>query len=418
MERTEDRTRSDIAAAKRELARLGASATTFGVVRSTIAREVEQIRTAVAAGRPVIPEISYVDIAAETVTERQLQDVRHRGCVIIRGVFDRSLAGEWNDELRGYLDQNKYIERAAEKAGMDQYFDAAAPAAQSSVRAPQIYGVYWSRPQIMARQADSMARTKRFLNRLYDTHAPAGPEFDPDHDYTYADRVRRRVPGDTTIGLQPHMDGGSYERWVDPAYQKIYSPIFGGEPDRFDPWNAAHRTQTREFASPAVCSMYRSFQGWTALTPQGPGDGTLSLIPIANSIAYLLLRAMQPDVPDDELCGAKPGRSLRARPEWHAELLEGLVSIPLLYPGDTVWWQPDIVHAVANEHSGDHESNVIYVGASPRCAKNESYARRQALHFLDGRSGPDFAAEDYEVDFAGRAVLGDLTDLGRSQMCV
>ena len=56
--------------------------------------------------------------------------------------------------------------------------------------------------------------------------------------------------------------------------------------------------------------MFRTFQGWTALTRQGQGDGTLQLIPIANSMVYMLLRALQDDVPDNELCGAKPGRAL------------------------------------------------------------------------------------------------------------
>ena len=214
------------------------------------------------------------------------------------------------------------------------------------------------------------------------------------------------------------MDAGSFERWLDPAYRRIYADVFNGRFDDFDPWKAAYRTKTREYQSPAVCSMYRTFQGWTALTPQGPEDGTLRLLPIAKSIAYLLLRALQPDVADDDLCGATPGRSLGAFPEWHAELLEGLVSIPLLQPGDTVWWQPDVVHSVADTHSGENDANVIYVGASPRCEKNEIYARRQAQHFLDGRSAPDFAAQDYEVDFEGRATLDDLTELGRRQMAL
>ena len=36
----------------------------------------------------------------------------------------------------------------------------------------------------------------------------------------YADRVRRREPGDDTLGLSPHCDAGSVERWIDKAYQK------------------------------------------------------------------------------------------------------------------------------------------------------------------------------------------------------
>ena len=126
--------------------------------------------------------------------------------------------------------------------------------------------MYWSRPQVMARQAETMAATKRFLNHLWDTAAPAGPEFDPDHDLSYADRTRRRSPGDNTLGLSPHVDAGSYERWVDPAYHQIYKSIFNGNLEQYDPWRAAYRTQTREFESPAVSSMFRTFQGWTALT--------------------------------------------------------------------------------------------------------------------------------------------------------
>jgi hypothetical protein len=268
----------------------------------------------------------------------------------------------------------------------------------------------------MARQDPAMAETKRFLNRLWDVRGPMGDEFDPDHDFAYADRTRRRAPGDTTLGLSPHMDSGSYERWLDPAYQKIYGDVFAGRWRDYDPWKAAFRTQTREYASPAVCSMFRTFQGWTALTAQGPRDGTLSLLPVANSIAYFLLRALQDDVADDDLCGAVPGRALGATEAWHGELLPGLVSIPEVGPGDTVWWHPDVIHAVADEHAGKDFANVIYIGASPVCSKNAAYAQKQSKAFLAGTSAPDFAAEDYEVDFDGRATLDDLTALGRAQM--
>jgi hypothetical protein len=41
---------------------------------------------------------------------------------------------------------------------------------------------------------------------------------------------------------------------------------------------------------------------------------------------------------------------------------------------------------------------------------------RQATAFLSGRSCPDFAPEDFEVDFEDRARLEDLTPLGLAQM--
>ena len=132
--------------------------------------------------------------------------------------------------------------------------------------------------------------------------------------------------------------------------------------------------------------MFRTFQGWTALTPQGPGDGTLQLLPISNSIAYTLLRSLMPDVPADQFCLAQPGRALGVDETWHADLIDGMVSIPRVEPGDTVWWHPDVIHAVESKHNGDEYANVIYVGTSPVCSKNEAYARRQAEHFLAGKS--------------------------------
>ena len=384
----------------------------FAESRELVLREVEAIRTQYDSELSVIPQIEYHKIADCAVEEPFRELVRRRGCVIVKGVFDRIQVSEWNHEIGEYIDRNDYLTAANKKRDLDKYFSALKNAT------PQIFSLYWSRPQVMARQAVSMAITKRFLNQLYDTSGPMGPEFDPENDFTYADRIRRRQPGDTTLGLSPHMDSGSYERWCDPAYQAIYRRIYEGNIQGFDPWKAAFRTQTREYASPSVCSMFRTFQGWTALTPQGPGDGTLSLLPIAKSISYFLLRALQKDVAEDDLCGATPGRALGASQEWHKEILEGLISIPEVEPGDTVWWHPDVIHSVANEHQGDHYANVIYVGASPVCAKNEAYARRQADAFYSGRSAPDFAAEDYEVNFKGRATVDDLTELGRRQLYI
>ncbi|NQW01937.1 MAG: DUF1479 domain-containing protein [Rhodospirillales bacterium] len=382
----------------------------FATIADAMRREADIILAEQAAGRSVIPELDFADIKAGRVAESQKNQIRQRGAAIIRGVFDAAQAADWNDELGHYIANNDYDKKQEQKAGLDQYFS------QLASGRPQIFGIYWSKPQVLARQAPSMAAAKRFLNRLWHVDGPDGDAFDPDFDYAYADRVRRRQPGDTTLGLSPHMDAGSYERWVDPAFQKIYGPVFAGHWQDYDPWQAAHRTETVEYPSPAVCSAFRTFQGWTALTPQGAGDGTLRLVPIAKGIGYMLLRALQDDVADDDLCGAEAGRALCADNQWHPDLLASLVSLPEVAPGDTVWWHPDIIHAVEDEHRGSGYSNVIYIGASPKCHKNRVYVEKQAKAFLSGRSAPDFAAEDYEVDFAGRATSADLTELGRAQM--
>ncbi|MEL6571890.1 MAG: YbiU family protein [Pseudomonadota bacterium] len=406
----EEQTKTYIAEAKAHLRTLTDVKAAFSDIRSGMLREVEAIQTAQAKGTSIIPEVAYDSIADDTVRDATRDAIRARGCAIVRGVFDPARVADWNAEVGDYIARNDYLTKAKEKAGLDTYFS------DLSAGTPQIYGLYWSKPQVMARQDPAMAATKRFMNRLWSVGGPMGDEFDPDNDFAYADRTRRRQPGDTTLGLSPHMDSGSYERWLDPAYQKIYGEIFAGDWQAYDPWKGTYRTQTREFSSPAVCSMFRTFQGWTALTEQGPNDGTLSLIPIANSIAYFLMRALQEDVAPDDLCGAAPGRALGASAEWHADILGGLMSIPTVAPGDTVWWHPDVIHSVANEHAGSDYANVIYIGATPVCAKNAAYAAKQAKAFLAGESAPDFARENYEVDFAGRATLEDLTDLGRAQM--
>lgn len=384
----------------------------FLEVRDDLRREMEIIRNCVEKGERIVPEVAYEDIENGMVSEQVRSDIRRRGCAVIRGVFDRTQVDNWNAALGSYIDSNHYFQKQEKKRGLDNYFSGLASGK------PQIFGLYWSKPQIEARQARSMASTKRFLNRLWDVSTSNGNEFNPDFDYAYADRTRRREPGDVSLGLSPHMDSGSYERWTDAAYQKIYGSVFAGRWQDYDPWKAEHRTETREYPSPAVCSMFRTFQGWTALTPQGPNDGTLGLVPYTKGIIYMLLRALQDDVAADDLCGAEPGRALSAHPEWHPDLLAGLVSIPHVEPGDTVWWHPDIIHAVEDEHKGSGYSNVIYIGASPECEKNRAYARKQAERFLAGKSAPDFAAEDYEVDFTDRATIDDLTELGRRQMAL
>jgi hypothetical protein len=371
-----------------------------------VLREAEDIRRDAAAGRAVVPEIDYAAIRDGAVPESFRDAVRRRGCAVVRGVFPEAQIAAWNDELGRYLEDNRYTERAEEKRGLDQYF-----ASLKSAR-PQIFGIYWSKPQVKARQDPKLAETRAFLNRLWRWE----DAFDPDRECAYADRTRRRAPGDRTLGLSPHMDAGSVERWLDPGYQNVYERVFAGDWRAYDPFDGRYRLTTKEIPSSAVCSVFRTYQGWTALTPQGPRDGTLRLAPIANGIAYMLLRALMDDVPPDDLCGAKPGRALSATAEWHPALISAVVSIPQVGPGDTVWWHPDIVHAVGEEHDGQDYASVMYIGAVPWCPKNSAYLGPQKAAFLEGRSAPDFAPEDYEVDFVGRATQEDHTPLGRMQM--
>jgi hypothetical protein len=396
-----------IVAFKRQMApRRAALHKAFGEVRDHVKRAAEKIQTDAAAGRQVVPELQYADIRDGKVSEEAKAAIRKTGCAVVRGVYPETMANDWFAEVGAYLEDNHYEEKEIEKRSLDKYFSAL------KAGRPQIFNVYWSKPQVNARQGASLAATRAFLDRLWKYEGV----FDPDLQCAYADRVRRRQPGDKTLGLSPHMDAGTVERWIDPGYQRVYERVFAGDWRGYDPFDGTHRLETQEIPSPAVASVFRTYQGWTALTRQGPKDGTLRLIPIAEGISYVLLRALEDDVPEDQLCGAAPGRALGVSAEWHADLLAAQVSIPEVMPGDTVWWHTDICHAVADEHAGKEYASVIYIGSAPDCPKNRAYLPRQKEAFLAGRSAPDFAPMNFEVDFKGRATLDDLTPLGRKQM--
>jgi uncharacterized protein DUF1479 len=375
-------------------------------VKDHVSRAADAIQADVAAGRAVVPEIAYGAIKDNDVPDTTRDAIRRTGCVVVRGVFPAPVATHWFGELGEYLDTNDYEAREAEKRSLDKYFDGL------KAGRPQIFNVYWSKPQVNARQDPKLAETRAFLNRLWRNQGV----FDPDKECTYADRARRRQPGDVTLGLSPHMDAGTVERWIDPGFQRVYERVFAGDWRGYDAFDGAHRLDTQEIPSPAVCSMFRTYQGWTALTRQGPNDGTLRLVPIAAGICYVLLRALQEDVADTDLCGAAPGRALGITQDWHPDLMQGLVSIPEVQPGDTVFWHTDICHAVADKHTGTEYASVIYIGSAPDCAKNRAYLPRQKEAFLSGRSAPDFAPMDFEIDFKARATLEDLSPLGREQM--
>ena len=380
----------------------------FEKIESYIEREVTEIENLKNSEKSIIPEINFKELSNHN--EEIIRNIEKRGCVIIRDVFDDKIVYEWNKSLEEYIDKNNFFEDQKKKEGLDKYFS------DLKSSKPQICALYWSKAQIEIRHSEEMAKVKKWLNNLWIYKYDGKEVFDPNRELIYADRVRRREPGDISLGLSTHCDAGSFERWTDEAYQKIYNDIFSDSFENYNPFNARYRNEIVEFEAPAVAHVFRTFQGWTALTTQGPNDGTLQLIPIAKGIAYILTRALLNDVPENELCGSKPGRALSINKDYHSLFLRGLISIPILNPGDTVWWHPDVVHAVEDKHLGRSFSNVVYVGASPYCKKNLDYAKKQAKKFLEGKSPPDFAPEDYEVNYEGRIKLNDLTNLAKKQM--
>jgi hypothetical protein len=389
-------------------ARLGDVVTPFREAEEAIRAEVAEIVAQRARGEEIWPVVRFADIAAATVGAETVAAVRRRGCAVVKGTFGRERAERWDRELVSYLERNDF-------AGTYQYVDDGVFGGLAASR-PSIFPIYWSRSQMQAREDENMVAVRGFLNGFWKHESQGRVWFDPTRDTAYPDRVRRREPGTSSGGLSAHTDSGSVERWLLPAYQKVFRHVFDGNPGAYDPWDGAYRTEVHEFESTVMCSAFRTFQGWTALSDMASTEGVLHTVPIPSAMSYLLLRALQDDVADDDLCGAANGQALPISERWHPVLMPALTPIPAVEPGDTVWWHGDMIHSVGAVQNQRGWGNVMYIPASPYCEKNAAYAAECGKAFLAGTSPTDFAAEDYEVDWAGRPTAGELSTVGREQL--
>jgi hypothetical protein len=407
--RVPDDFRTAIRQVKAELrAQIGDVAGAFATAREMVRAEVAEIVAQRTRGEEIWPVVRFEDVAAGTVPAEVSEMIRRRGCAVVRTTFPRERAEEWDRELVSYLERNNFEQTY-------RYVDDGVFGGLAAGR-PSIFPIYWSRPQTEARSDTGMVAVRRFLNGFWRHESEGRVWFDPSRDTAYPDRVRRREPGTDSTGLSPHTDSGSVERWLLPAYQRVFRHVFAGHPEAYDPWDGAHRTEVHEFTSTVMCSAFRTFQGWTALSDMAPTEGVLHAVPIPAAMAYLLLRALQDDVPDDDLCGAANGQSLPVSARWHPDLLPALTPIPQVAPGDTVWWHGDLIHSVGEVTDQRGWGNVMYIPASPHCEKNAAYARACGQAFRTGASPGDFAEEDYEVDWTGRTTSDDLDATGRAQL--
>lgn len=150
--------------------------------------------------------------------------------------------------------------------------------------------------------------------------------------------------------------------WVD----QVYDAIFKGDWEKYNAYDAKHRLDIKEIAAINTATSFRSHQGkhgaggsvemglfmvlawtgWLAITEQGPGDGTLRVVPfIKESTAFLLMhpffrhdgtRTELQTSYDPSFCGASYGDSQKIRVTCHKKLVAGSVTIPTVRPGETI----------------------------------------------------------------------------------
>ena len=400
--------KKNIVAMKREMrAQIGDIEGLFRQVCDKIEAEIAAARAEEHANGTAWPEVNYTDLVAGKVSEAHIAQIKRRGCLVVRQMFERDNALAMDQSMLNYLDENHFDE--VYRGPGDNFFGSL------EASRPEIYPIYWSQAQMAARQSEQMAATQSFLNRLWKFQHAGGSWFNPDVNIIYPDRIRRRLPGTTSKGLGAHTDSGALERWLLPAYQKVFRKIFTHRFAEYDPWDAAYRPDIHEYDvdNTTKCSAFRTFQGWTALSDMAVGQGLLHVVPVPEAMAYVLLRPLLDDVPEDELCGVAPGRVLPVSEKWHPHLIAGLCSIPALQAGDSVWWHCDVIHSVAPVENQQGWGNVMYIPAAPACEKNLAYAHSVRAALEKGLSPADFPREDYEQAWKNRFQLSDLNGNGR-----
>ena len=327
--------------------------------------------------------------------------------MVVRGHFDREQALGWDRQIVDYVDSNDFFEKY--RGPGDDFFGTVDSK-------PEIYPIYWSHAQMQARQSERMANVQKFLNSLWHNTSGGTEWFEPDRNVLYPDRIRRRPEGANSKGLGTHIDAGTFDLWMKVEYQQAFRHVFDGSIEQFDPWSAAHRTSGSQYASTTMTSVFRTFQGWTALSDMDHDQGVLQAIPIPEAIAYLLLRPLLGDVADDDMCGMTAGQVFPVTERWHAPLLEALSGIPDIRAGDSVWWHGDMPHAVAPVIDQRGWGNVMYIPAAPWCPRNEAYSASVFAALTAGTSPRDFPEEDYEQTWPNRFQIHELNQYGRQSL--
>ncbi|EIW54320.1 DUF1479-domain-containing protein [Trametes versicolor FP-101664 SS1] len=378
-------------------------------------REIEQ------RGSEMILQVPYSDVE-KGLSEEQLKTLKKTGVLIVKGGVPKEEALAWKQSIRDYVAANQDKVRGSP------------PPPEAIV----FYELYNTKAQVLARTHPALIATQKYLLSLWHTSDP-NSLISVRTPVSYFDRLRIRPPGPSVFTLGPHIDGGSIERWEDPGFRACFQHILeGGEAWRkFDPFDVSPRLTANQdlYNASNQCSIFRPWQGWTALSSTGPGEGTLRVLPMLSlTTAYLILRPFfrlrseyavgvtkPSDIPLDAdawvldldnptFPGSQPGKTQAINAEAHPHLRveQTVVSIPRVEPGDQVYWHTDVVHAVESEHNGKADSSVLYIPAVPLTERNAAYLRDQRATFLQGLPSPDFPGGEGESRFVGRCGLEDI----------
>ncbi|KAF7317151.1 hypothetical protein HMN09_00449800 [Mycena chlorophos] len=372
-----------------------------------IAELKEATRQIEKEGQAYIPRVSFADIQKGTLTAEKIAEVKRKGTVVITDVVEDEKARGWKADLEEFIKNNPQTE-----AG----------------------------PNLKSKRAHpNMLTAITWLNTLYHSAGAATSleGVDLKTPLSYADRFRIRHPGGDWNVHPPHVDGGTIERWEDDKMRECFKHILDGRWREHDPYVLEPRIEARTslYQRPNQSSVFRTFQGWLALSRAGPGNGTLRVFPdVLLSNAYIILRPFfrplvavdsegiwdasnwvfdpsTSEIPGLVQYATHVGYGLQPKTHTHPNMLldKTMTSIPPVNPGDCVFWHCDVVHSVERFHTGTEDSAVMYIPAVPLTPANKAYLARQVEAFKAGIPPPDFPVATTGKDFVG---LGTEADLG------
>ncbi|GAA5890452.1 hypothetical protein JCM6882_002925 [Rhodosporidiobolus microsporus] len=380
--------------------------------RSLLSALDERTQEIIERGSDAIPQVQYGELE-KGLSPSTLKEVKRVGTVVVHGAVEEKEARGWKEQIEEYINRNRSLARGFPDDN------------------PQIWELYNAVGQIKARTHPGLLETQSALLNLFRTSSPDSL-VSVGTPVSYFDRVRIRLPGDAVFMLGPHVDGGSLERWEDPAFRSCFKEILRGGPLphlRHDAWDITPRLDARTnlYNGAGQTSVFRLFQGWTSLSDTGPNEGTLCVFPdLSLATAYIILRPFfrprrgregrlgfddwEIDLDSTIFPGSVKGKSqeLSDATHPHLRLDKTMTSVPRVKPGSQVMWHTDVVHSVELQHRGKGDSSVLYIGATPLTAHNAHYLSTQRERFERGVPAPDFPGGTGESEFVGRARVEDV----------
>lgn len=380
-----------------------------------VCKDLESVTKDIAARKSdAVPIFDGAGILSDGFSQDQQDAVKQRGCFIVRNVIPKEEIRDLYRGLRQYVGDNRSQIRTWPEGH------------------PVMFVIYDSPTQIALRTHPNQLKLQEKINGLWhdDTGATSMSPL------AYSDGVRDRAAGAPFPSFGPHTDAGSLCRWADPGYRKAYAKVFGGRSREYDAFDLTTRKDANQnlFVGPAHSTVFRAFQGWTAMTTAGPHEGSIMLYPdVKTASAYMLLRPFFKPPPDEnDIMDAtkwtfdsesawfpatpKPHSQQYSRASHpHMRLEDCVVHVPQIQAGDTVWWHSDMCHAVDPEHKGSENAAVAYIAAVPSTEQNKRYIAEQLKCTLEGRVPPDFSVGGRGTNMDERKFVGYKGHVGLSE---